>query len=315
MKKTGFLYDERYQLHTTGSYHPEVPDRLSRVYEGIKQAGLLPKLVLINASRADMKWIEMVHDRDYIQRFEAACSSGVNMFDSPDNQMCSATYETALLAVGGILDVARQVMDGTLDNAFCAVRPPGHHAEANKAMGFCYFNNIAIAARYIQKEWPIQRVGIVDFDVHHGNGTQHIFEGDPTVFYYSIHQHPSFAYPGTGREFESGKDFGHGYTKNSPVLPGHGDEEYKRLMKRDLFPAFEEFKPQAILVSTGFDAHREDEMSDIKLSTEGFSWIMQKLVELADRYSDGKIISILEGGYSLRRLPELAANHVEILLK
>jgi acetoin utilization deacetylase AcuC-like enzyme len=158
-------------------------------------------------------------------------------------------------------------------------------------------------------------VGIVDFDVHHGNGTQHIFEGDPTVFYYSIHQHPSFAYPGTGREFESGKDFGHGYTKNSPVLPGHGDEEYKRLMKRDLFPAFEEFKPQAILVSTGFDAHREDEMSDIKLSTEGFSWIMQKLVELADRYSDGKIISILEGGYSLRRLPELAANHVEILLK
>ena len=257
MKKTGFLYDERYQLHTTGNYHPEVPDRLSRVYEGIKQAGLLPKLVLINASRADMKWIEMVHDRDYIQRFEAACSSGVNMFDSPDNQMCSATYETALLAVGGI----------------------------------------------------------VDFDVHHGNGTQHIFEGDPTVFYYSIHQHPSFAYPGTGREFESGKDFGHGYTKNSPVLPGHGDEEYKRLIKRDLFPAFEEFKPQAMLVSTGFDAHREDEMSDIKLSTEGFSWIMQNLVELADRYSDGKIISILEGGYSLRRLPELAANHVEILLK
>jgi len=315
MKKTGFLYDERYQLHTTGNYHPEVPDRLSRVYEGIKQAGLLPKLVLINASRADMKWIEMVHEKDYIQRFEAACSSGVNMFDSPDNQMCSETYETALLAVGGVIDVARQVMDGTLDNAFCAVRPPGHHAEANKAMGFCYFNNIAIAARYIQKEWPIQRVGIVDFDVHHGNGTQHIFEGDPTVFYYSIHQHPSFAYPGTGREFESGKDFGHGYTKNSPVLPGHGDEEYKRLMERDLFPAFEEFKPQAMLVSTGFDAHRDDEMSDIRLSTEGFSWIMQKMVELADRYSDGKIISILEGGYSLRRLPELAANHVKILLK
>lgn len=315
MKKTGFLYDERYQLHTTGNYHPEVPDRLSRVYEGIKQAGLLPKLVLINASRADMKWIEMVHDREYIQRFEAACRSGVNMFDSPDNQMCPETYETALLAVGGILDVVRQVMDGTLDNAFCAVRPPGHHAEANKAMGFCYFNNIAIAARYIQKEWSIQRVGIVDFDVHHGNGTQHIFEGDPTVFYYSIHQHPSFAYPGTGREFESGKDFGHGYTKNSPVLPGQGDEEYKRLMKKDLFPAFDEFKPQAILVSTGFDAHRDDEMSDIKLSTEGFSWIMQKIVELADRHSDGKIISILEGGYSLRRLPELAANHVEILLK
>jgi acetoin utilization deacetylase AcuC-like enzyme len=181
-------------------------------------------------------------------------------------------------------------------------------------MGFCYFNNVAIAARYIQKEWGIQRVGIVDFDVHHGNGTQQIFEQDPTVFYYSIHEHPSFAYPGTGREFENGKDLGHGFTKNTPVLPGRGDDEYKRLMERDLFPAFAEFKPEVILVSTGFDAHQDDDMSDMQVSTEGFSWIMKKIVDMANRYSKGRLISVLEGGYSLKRLPELAANHLEILL-
>jgi acetoin utilization deacetylase AcuC-like enzyme len=314
MKKTGFLYDERYQLHKTGHYHPEVPERLARIYQGIKDAGLLPKLTLIEASPADLKWIELVHDRPYIQRFEAACRAGQSVFDSADNQMCSQTYEIALLAVGGILDVVSRVAAGQLDNAFCAVRPPGHHAETNKAMGFCYFNNIAIAARYLQNQCGIQRVGIVDFDVHHGNGTQHVFEGDSTVFYYSIHEHPSFAYPGTGREFENGKDFGYGYTKNTPVLPGQGDEEYKRLIQRDLLPAFKQFNPEVILVSAGFDAHTDDDMSDMKLSTEGFSWIMQKLVEMARQYAKGRIISILEGGYALNRLPELAARHVEILL-
>ena len=314
MNKTGFLYDERYQLHKTGRYHPEVPDRLPSVFKGIQEAGLLSKLIHIEACPADMKWIELVHDGQYVRRFKAVCGSGKSVFDSPDNQMCCETYETALLAVGGVIDVAGRVMRGELDNAFCAVRPPGHHAEVNKAMGFCYFNNVAIAARYLQNQWSIQRVGIVDFDVHHGNGTQHIFEQDPTVFYYSIHEHPSFAYPGTGREFENGKELGHGYTKNSPVLPGQGDDEYKRLLKRDLLPAFEKFKPEVILVSVGFDAHRDDDMSDMNVSTDGFSWIMQKVVDLARRYSKGRVISVLEGGYSLKRLPELAANHVQILL-
>jgi len=206
-------------------------------------------------------------------------------------------------------------MEGELDNAFCAVRPPGHHAEIDKAMGFCYFYNVAIAARYIQKQWEIKRIGIVDFDVHHGNGTQHIFEHDPTVFYYSIHQHPTFAYPGTGREFEMGKDAGYGFTKNSPVLPGQGEKEYKQLLQKDLFPAFAEFKPEVILVSSGFDAHIDDNMSDIKLTTEAFSWIIEKIVGLANRYAQGRLISVLEGGYSIKRLPELTRNHVEALLK
>ena len=313
--RTGFLYDERYREHLTGSYHPEVPDRLPAVYKGIEDAGLLERLTLIKAIPADMKWVETVHDPDYINRFQSACSIGDNMFDSPDNQMCTASYEVALLAVGGVLEAVRLVMEGELDNAFCAIRPPGHHAEIDKAMGFCYFNNVAIAARYIQKEWGIKRVGIVDFDVHHGNGTQHIFEQDPTVFYYSIHQHPTFAYPGTGREFEMGKDAGYGFTKNSPVLPGHGDKEYMQLLQKDLFPAFADFKPEVILVSSGFDAHIDDNMSDIKLTTAGFTWIIEKIVELASQYARGRLISVLEGGYSIKRLPELACNHVEILLK
>lgn len=314
MKKTGLLYDERYLRHDTGPNHPESPQRLLAIYEGIKEAGLLPKLTLIQARRADLKWIETVHAKNYIERFEAACHSGNSTFDYPDNQICAETFETALLAIGGILDAVRLIMTGKLDNAFCAVRPPGHHAEYDAALGFCYFNNVAIAAKYLQKKWGIQRVGIVDFDVHHGNGTQHLFEEDPTVFYYSIHQHPTFAFPGTGRVFETGDGKGIGATRNYPVLPGQGDKEYKGLVERDLVPVLGAFSPEVILVSAGFDAHVDDDMSDINLSTEGFSRIMQRIVALAEMYSDGRLISVLEGGYCIKRLPELAANHVKILL-
>ena len=314
MKRTGFLYDERYLLHDTGPGHPESPERLKAIHQGIKDAGLLSKLTIIQASRADLKWVETVHAKNYIERFEAACRSGNSMFDYPDNQICAETFETALLAVGGILNAASRVMMGKLDNVFCAVRPPDHHAEYDQAMGFCYFNNVAIAARYLQLEWGIQRVGIVDFDVHHGNGTQHIFEEDPDVFYYSIHQHPTFAFPGTGRAFEAGSGEGTGSTRNYPVLPGHGDKEYLGLIQRDLIPVIEAFSPEVIIVSAGFDAHVDDDMSDINLSTQGYTRIMERIVALAELYSNGRVISVLEGGYCLKRLPELAANHVKVLL-
>lgn len=314
MRKTGFLYDQRYLLHDTGPYHPELPERLQAIYKGIQGAELLDHLVMIAAEPADMKWIEMVHEIGYIRRFEEVCFAGHKTFEVPDNRMCTETYDTAILAVGGVLEAVRRVMSGEIDNAFCAVRPPGHHAEADHAMGFCYFNNIAIAARYIQKQWGIERVGIIDFDVHHGNGTQHIFEKDSTVFYYSVHEHPTFAYPGTGREFEMGSGDGYGFTKNSPALPGQGDAEYKKIFERDLVPSFDKFKPGVILVSTGFDAHAEDDMADMNLTTEGFAWMMKKILALADFHCQGKLVSILEGGYSLVRLPELAGEHVKILL-
>ncbi len=302
-------------MHKTGEYHPEVPERLVAVFRGIKDAGLLDHLTLIKGSRASQKWIEMVHHVKYILRFEEACLFGMTEFDYPDNQMCRETYETALLAVGGILDTLALLMEGAIDNAFCAVRPPGHHAEVETAMGFCYFNNIAIAARYLQQAWGITRVGIIDFDVHHGNGTQHMFEHDPTVFYYSIHEHPSFAFPGTGREFEKGTGEGYGFTLNSPLLPGQGDEEFKAAVEKDLIPAFTNFEPEVILASTGFDAHAEDDMAGINLSTDCFTWIMERIMELGDRYAKGRVVSILEGGYSLKRLPELIRNHIEVLLR
>ncbi len=314
MKRTGFLYDDKYLLHDTGPMHPETPDRLKAAWLGIEKSGLLEKLKLIKPKPAKQRWIEEIHHVNYIMRFEDACLMGMTELDYPDNQMCDKTYEIALLAAGGVIETVKLVLEGGLDNAFCAIRPPGHHAEISAAMGFCYFNNIAIAARYAQKKCGIKKIGIVDFDVHHGNGTQHIFENDPTVFYYSIHEHPSFAYPGTGREFEEGKGEGVGFTKNSPVLPGMGDREYKEYINRDLLPAFDKFKPEFILVSTGFDAHVDDDMSGINLSTEAFTWIMETICKLAEKYSGGKLVSVLEGGYCINKLPELVKNHLEVLL-
>jgi len=314
MNRTGFLYDPRYLLHDTGPYHPEVPERLEAILKGLETGGQLEKLVRISASPAAMEWIESVHDEAYIRRFEAACFGGRKTIDYPDNQMCADTYEIAQLAVGGILDTIDLLMQGEIDNAFCAVRPPGHHAEVDCAMGFCYFNNIAIAARYLQKKWKIDRVAIIDFDVHHGNGTQHIFEKDPSVFYFSIHEHPSFAFPGTGRAFESGDGAGSGATLNLPILPGQGDSEYAAHFESDLLPALADFKPQFILISAGFDAHCEDDMSGVSLTTEGYTQIMETLFDAATAHTQGRLVSVLEGGYCLRRLGELASNHVDILL-
>jgi acetoin utilization deacetylase AcuC-like enzyme len=314
MKRTGFLYDKRYLLHDTGPYHPERAERLEAIHQGIHDAGLLGHLTQVRSRLVDMKWVQAIHTHEYLRRFEELCLAGRRTLDCEDNQMCRDTYETAQLAAGGVLEAARMLMANELDNAFCAVRPPGHHAERGEAMGFCYFNNVAIAARYLQMEHKVERVGIIDFDVHHGNGTQHIFEQDPTVFYYSIHQHPSFAYPGTGREFEMGAGQGYGFTKNSPVLPGNGDDEYRRLIEKDLLPAFKSFVPQVIIVSTGFDAHKDDDMADMRVTTEGFAWIMRTIMQMADAYTHGRVLSVLEGGYALDRLPELAAGHVKIML-
>lgn len=314
MRRTGLLYDKRFLLHNTNQGHPECSDRLEVAYGALVETGLLAHLTLIEATPVRMKWIERVHSPRHIFRFEEACMLDLGELDNPDNQICSDSYDIALLAVGGILKTIDLLMEGKLDNAFCAVRPPGHHAEINRALGFCYFNNVAIAAKYLQEQWGVERVGIVDIDAHHGNGTQQIFFSDPTVFYYSIHEHPSFSFPGTGREFERGIEDGEGFTLNSPVLPGQGDDAYQELLQKDLFPAFASFKPEVVLLSAGFDAHTDDDMSNLNLSSEGYSWIMQRLVDLAEEHAGGRLISILEGGYALKRLPELIRNHLEILL-
>ncbi|MCE5333702.1 MAG: histone deacetylase [Desulfobacteraceae bacterium] len=314
MKRTGFLFDERFLLHKTGPGHPEAPGRLEAILQALEDDGLLEHLIPLSASIRKIKWIEKVHAPRHIYKFEEACMLDLGELDNPDNQLSPESYDTAVLAVGGILNTLDRLMSGEIDNAFCAVRPPGHHAEANKALGFCFFNNVAIAAKYLRLKWQVERVGIIDIDVHHGNGTQHIFEEDPNVFYYSIHEHPSFAYPGTGREFERGSGAGFGATLNSTVLPGEGDGTYKHKIERDLIPAFDDFRPEVILVSAGFDAHKEDDMADINLSTEGFAWLTERILELADRHAQGRIVSVLEGGYSLKVLPELVRNHIRMLL-
>ncbi len=313
MKRTGFVYDERYLMHTTFEGHPESHYRLVAIVNGLRENGLLEKLLPIEAEPARQRWIEAVHNIRYIVRFEEACLMGLPDFDHQDNSICRETYEIALLAVGGVLRAVDKMMEGLIDNAFCAVRPPGHHAGYDRAMGFCYFNNIAIAARYLQQQWGIKRVGVIDFDVHHGNGTQQIFEEDDSVFYYSIHEHPSFAFPGTGREFEEGVAAGTGFTLNTPILPGRGDMDYRKKLTTEMVPAFKKFKPEVILVSAGFDAHSSDLMSGINLTAEGYKFISKTIVNLANRYADGRLISILEGGYNLEVLPLLVADHIKIL--
>jgi acetoin utilization deacetylase AcuC-like enzyme len=255
----------------------------------------------------------MVHNIRYMMRLEEACIMGMPDIDHQDNSICRDTYDIAFLAVGGVLNAIDAVMTGDIDNAFCAVRPPGHHAEVDRALGFCYFNNVAIGAKYLKKRWGVQRIGIIDFDVHHGNGTQHIFEQDPTVFYYSIHEHPSFAYPGTGREFETGIGEGLGYTLNSPILPGRGDDEYKKMIMQDLVPAFKKFQPEVILLSAGFDAHVTDLMSGTNLSTEGYDFITEVILNLANKFAGGRVISVLEGGYNYPVLALLVENHIRMM--
>lgn len=311
MKKTGFIYDDKYLLHDTGLGHPESADRLRAIYSRLVETGVIEQLVLVEPERASQRWIEMVHSIHYIMNFDDACVTGFDEFEHPDNAICRDSCNIAYLAVGGVLKAIDLVMKGDLDSAFCAVRPPGHHAEIDKPMGFCYFNNVAIGARYLQKQYGLERVAIIDFDVHHGNGTQHIFDNDPSVFYYSIHEHPSFAYPGTGREFEIGIGDGDGYTANSPILPGRGDDEYRRRLTQDLIPAMKKFVPQFIILSAGFDAHVDDMMSGTNVTTDGYDFISEMLMNLANRFTDGKVVSVLEGGYNLEVLPVLVENHIK----
>ncbi len=315
MDKTGFVFDERYLQHQTFNDHPECSERLTAIMDGLTGEGLLEKLTRIPAEPANQRWIETVHNIHYIMKFEEACLWGLPDFEHQDNSICRDTYDTALLAVGGVLKAIDAVMNKEVKNAFCAVRPPGHHAEANQAMGFCYFNNVAIGARYLQQQYGIEKVCIIDFDVHHGNGTQHIFDTDNSVFYYSIHEHPSFAYPGTGREFETGFSTGEGYTLNSPILPGRGDEEYKERILHDLVPAFEKFEPDAVLLSAGFDAHENDLMSGTNLTTEGYDFVNETIFELIKGRNGGQFVSVLEGGYDLQILPILVANHIRKMME
>ena len=312
MRKTGLVYHDDYLLHDTGVYHPERPARLKRIIDKLHTSGQWDQLQLIMPKPADVKWIGMVHSNEYINFVQRECGATVAQLDA-DTAICKDSFRIALLAVGGCLGAADAIMKGEVINAFCAVRPPGHHAEKSRAMGFCLFNNVAITAKYIQQNYGLEKILIIDWDVHHGNGTQHAFYEDASVFYFSTHQSPH--YPGTGLSYETGKGKGEGFNLNVPLPAGSGDKEYAEVFHDKLIPAAEKFKPDFILISAGFDAHRDDPLAGMLMTEAGFAHLTEMVTDLAEKFCAGKIISVLEGGYHLEKLAVSVAAHIDILQK
>lgn len=312
-KETGIVYNSIFLQHDTGLGHPERPQRLKAIAEnlGLLDENSASSLQKIPFVPAPLEWINTVHDFEYIRRVRQSCRDGVEYLDSADTPISEKSYEVAVSAVGGVLSAIDAVMSGKVKNAFCAIRPPGHHALKDRAMGFCIFNNVAIGARYIQKKYSLSKVLIVDWDVHHGNGTQDIFYDDPTVLYFSTHQYPF--YPGTGSKGENGKGKGAGYNINVPLSAGSGDKEHIRAFKEVLKPAAIKFSPDFILISAGFDAHKDDLLGGLKVTSKGFSKMTGIIKEIAQKCCEGRIVSILEGGYELKGLADSVAAHISIL--
>ncbi len=294
MKKVGYIYDPVYLKHDTGEGHPENYRRLISIDEHIEP--IKDKLIHIKPRKATAKDITMVHDTYYPQEIMDLCSGGGTHLD-PDTVCSPYSYEAASYAAGAGLEAIDRIKEGEVERVFAAVRPPGHHAEEARAMGFCIFNNIAIAARYAQKV-GYDKVFIVDFDAHHGNGTQRIFYEDDTVFYFSTHQYPF--YPGTGSEEEKGKGKGYGFTYNVPLPAWTGDSVYEDVYSTTLPDLINRFKPDIILVSAGYDLHREDPLTNLMVSTEGIG----KIVEYILKSYSVPFLFMLEGGYNLEALGE-----------
>lgn len=315
MARTGLALDARFELHRTGPTHPECPERVARIADALRTHGIDQACIPIEVNSVDPAAVSRVHSDEYVARLKEACSQGRGFIDVPDSVICGQSYEIACLAAGTAVAAVDLVMEGSIDNAFCAIRPPGHHAQRDLSMGFCLLNNIAIAATHLLEDHGLTRVLILDWDVHHCNGTQQTFESDSRVLVISLHGHPGIVYPGTGFENERGKGAGEGYTINIPLLPESGDDEYHRAFDDRVLPAIDEFKPQFILLSAGFDAHRLDPLAPLSLETSSFGWMTDAVKEAAKRHCSGKLVSLLEGGYHLEALSDSVVLHVKRLLE
>jgi acetoin utilization deacetylase AcuC-like enzyme len=307
---TAFVYDPTYLLHETGFSHPEQPFRLQSILSKLTGSGLIDKLLRIEPTYCDLGAIIDTHTREHVDYIRTLSENGPSHVDM-DTPLSKASFMAAHLAAGGVLDACRAVAEKKVRNAFCSVRPPGHHATKKRAMGFCLFNNVAIAAKQLGKVHGFERILIVDWDVHHGNGTQDIFYEDPSVFLFSIHQ--QFIYPGSGSPQERGAGAGEGTTLNAPMPSGSRDADYLRVFREQLVPAAMEYSPDFMLISAGFDAHEEDPLAHINLSDHGFAAMTVIVKQLADELCEGRLVSVLEGGYNLDALSRSVERHVRVL--
>ena len=306
--KTGLITSGTYQNHNTGDGHPEKIDRVTVVIDNFKKLDN-KDLVWKKPSKFNRSLLEITHNSDYINFVEKSFpEKGLSFLDG-DTIVSPGSKDATLDAVGSIITAIDGVQNKDFNNAFCAVRPPGHHAEKNKAMGFCIYNNVAVGANYLINKYKLKKVAIIDFDVHHGNGTQDIFYDNEKVLYISTHQYPY--YPGSGTNDEKGK---HNNILNIPLPAGTTSEEYLNAYEFVL-NKIKEFKPEFILLSAGFDAHKDDPLAQLQLESKDFYSITKRTLELSKQYCDGKVVSILEGGYDLQALQESTEMHVKALLE
>ena len=309
--KTGLMADDKFRDHLAGRRHPECPERYDAVMEALAQARLMEKLTRIPARDITAEELGLCHTAEYLALAHREVREGRPHLSTGDTDITPNSWDVAALAAGGVLNAVDAVCSGEVGNAFCAVRPPGHHANTNRGMGFCLFNNVALAARYAQQRHGVGRVMIVDWDEHHGNGTQDIFYADPSVFFFSTHQWP--LYPGTGRANETGEGAGAGTSMNFPFPAGSGRAEILGAVENALIPAAAKFQPELLLISAGFDSRVGDLLGRFTLTDRDFADLTRAVMAIADQYANGRVVSMLEGGYSLEGLGSAAAAHVNAL--
>ncbi len=303
------IYDDIYLEHDTGN-HVECSDRLARTVEYLKEKGTWDEGKVAEPRAATEEELRLVHAQSLIDRVRNVAESGGGYLD-PDTVMSPRSYEAALYAAGGVLTAIDRIMQGSGGNAVCLVRPPGHHATPSRAMGFCLFNNAAIGARYAQKRYGLEKVAIVDWDVHHGNGTQDVFYDDPDVLYFSMHRWPF--YPGTGSNAETGSGAGKGYTINIPLMFGLTNSEYVKMFSQVLRKRVEPFKPDLIIISAGFDAHAGDPLGNFCLLEDDYGRLTEEVCRAAEGCCDGRVVSTLEGGYNLQALSASVYEHLRAM--